>query len=217
MKFPNIRNVLIVVTFIFAGALWQIVTLILDNPHITNYPPKGTHIIVLGGSLTVGVGASNQEHGYISILSERLSVPITNKGVSGNTTVDALLRLDSDVLQEKPDIVIVFLGGNDYLKKISPPETRANLRLIITKIQSQGATVLLLGYTARFDNYLNDLAKKTGALYVPNVLEGIVGNATLMNSDGIHPNDAGYLKIADKIAPDLLGLISGVPSVPTHE
>lgn len=221
MKSPDIRKVLVIVALILVGAVWQIATLILDNRPITNYPPKGSNIIALGDSLTVGVGASAPEFGFIPILAKRLNVHIENKGVSGNTSLDGIQRLERDVLNNKPDIVILLLGGNDYLRQVPQQDTFSNLRSIITTIQSQGAVVLLLGVRGgllgdHFEENFEALAKETGSVYVPNVLEGIVGVQSLM-SDEIHPNNAGYLKIADKVAPSLLGLVSAGTTSPPHE
>lgn len=207
MRSPDIYKIITVIVLILGAGLWQVTTLLAGRHPITNYPPKNTKVLALGGSLTVGTGASDKEYGFIPVLSKRLNTSIINKGVSGDTTVDALARLDTDVLSEDPGIVIIFLGANDQTKKIPNEETLANLETIITRCESHGATVLLLGYTARFDGLLNDLANKIGAIYVPSVLEGIIEDPALMSSDGIHPNDAGYLKIADKVAPMLDGLI----------
>lgn len=178
-------------------------------------------MIAIGDSLVVGVGAGSPEKGFIPILEKRLNITIANKGTSGDTTHDALLRLSKDVLDEKPDIVIVLLGGNDFLRHVPAEETFANLRLIIGQIQSRGAIVLLLGIRGGIiaDHYDDDfaaLAKATGSLYVSNVLEGLVGNNTLM-SDEIHPNDKGYERIADRVAPVLEGLIFAAPGMPATE
>lgn len=215
MKSPETRKVLVLVGFILIGAIWQIVTLFSGHHSITNYPPKGTTIVALGDSLTVGVGASNPEHGYVGVLRERLNTSIINKGVSGDTTVDASARLEKDVLDLHPNIVIVLLGGNDYLKQIPQEETFNNLRSIILRIQRSGATVLLVGIRGgllhdKFDKDFEALAEDTGSLFVPNALDEVFSDPKLM-SDEVHPNDAGYLKIADKIAPNLDGLILAAP------
>lgn len=211
MSSTNTRKLLVFIALILLGALWQIITLFADNYPLTNYPPRGTAIVALGDSLTVGVGASSPEHGYIPILAKRLNINIINKGVSGDTTADAMKRLDNDVLGEHPNIVLILLGGNDYLKQVPQEETFRNLRTIITRIQHSGATVLLVGvrgglFHDKFDPDFQKLAKDTGSLFVPNILEGIIGEPALM-SDDVHPNDAGYLKMADKIAPTLEGLV----------
>lgn len=133
-------------------------------------------------------------------------MPIINLGVSGNTTADAMARTD-DIFKQDPKIVIVLLGGNDYLRRIPMDDTFANLDKIVDEIQSHGAAVLLLGvrggllkdsYNSRFEVF----AREHGTGFVPNVLDGLLGNRDYM-SDEIHPNDAGYAKIADKVAPEL--------------
>ncbi len=215
MQLSGTKKILLVLLLIVAFVVWQLIGMFGGQYPIVNFPPKGTTIVALGDSLTEGVGASSPEKNYIGILNARLGINIINKGVAGNTTPDALLRLDSDVIALKPDIVIILLGGNDYLKKIPQHETFNNLEVLIKKIQSHGAVVLLLGVRGgllhdKFSSDFEDLAHRTGSLFVPNVLDGIVGNAKLM-SDEVHPNDAGYLKMADKIAPTLGGLVLGAP------
>ena len=212
MKRPHPLIIFFVIMLI--GAVWQVATLFMEHYPITNYPPRGTRIVSFGDSLMVGIGASAPEVGFIPLLAERAGTQIINKSISGNTTADGLMRLDADVISEEPDIVLLLLGGNDYLKQIPREETFANLRSIITKIQSTGAVVIVLGVRGGLlnDHFARDfksLAEDTGALYVPNVLDGIFGVSELM-SDQIHPNDRGYLKIVDKVAPSLMGLLGAV-------
>lgn len=199
--------------FIVVGLLF------FRNAPITNYPPHGTNIIALGDSLTSGVGASTKETNYVGVLEKRLNITIRNAGVPGNTTRDALLRLDRDVLIFKPNIVIVFLGGNDVLQQIPSTETFGNLKRIIGEIQASGAVVILIGVPSGLMGDKNadefkTLADKTGSLYVENALQGIIGNPKLL-FDEVHPNDAGYMRVADKIAPILEGLVlAGGGTVP---
>lgn len=216
----NVHPFVWVLAAILLWGMWQISVAIFTNHPIRNYPPKGTHIIALGDSLVVGVGAGKSEAGFVPVLARRLNIAIVNKGMNGNTTHDALLRLQKDVLDEKPDIVMILLGGNDFLKQVPAEETFANLRLIISQIQSQGAIVLLLGIRGgpiadHYDDNFTALAKETGSLYISNVLDGLIGNSAFM-SDEIHPNDKGYEKIADRIAPILEGLIAVAPTPPAE-
>lgn len=83
---------------------------------IENFPNIDGPIIALGDSLTSGVGAPAGED-YVSELEDLLDVNIINEGVSGDTTEDALNRLQSDVLRYDPSTVIVWLGGNDILQR----------------------------------------------------------------------------------------------------
>ncbi len=200
--------------FLVGGIWWLVATFFPSQPNIVNFPPKGSMIVALGDSLTEGVGASSYERGYIGLLKKRFDIDIVNKGVSGDTTKRGLARLDSDVLLLHPDIVIVLLGGNDFLQQVPREEVFKNLENIITRIQKNGAVVLLLGVRGGLlhDAFSADfiaLAKRTGSAFVPNVLEGIIGDGKLMQ-DGIHPNDGGYQKIADKVAPVLEKLLKAV-------
>ncbi len=85
---------------------------------ITNlHAGAGQQIIVLGDSITAGYGLSS-EQAYPYLLSQKLNLPILNRGVSGDQTADGLARLSEDVLSEEPWMVIIALGGNDFLKKV---------------------------------------------------------------------------------------------------
>ncbi len=92
---------------------------------VTNYPNDNEGpVIAFGDSLTEGVGAPAGQ-GYVDELEERLGIGVVNAGVSGDTTRDALARLEDDILSEDPSTVIVFLGGNDILRHIFE-EARTN-------------------------------------------------------------------------------------------
>ncbi|HEY4479378.1 MAG TPA: GDSL-type esterase/lipase family protein [Candidatus Paceibacterota bacterium] len=177
---------------------------------VTNYPGSGTSIIALGDSLTAGVGATEGKD-YVSRLNDKLGVLIINAGKSGDTTETALLRLYDDVLIKKPKLVIVMLGGNDYLRKIPKEITFENLDTIIKRIHSSGSMVLLVGVQGGIigDPYKREfeaLAEKHNTGYVSNILENIVGHNDRM-SDGIHPNDLGYDKIAVRLEPAVKKLL----------
>lgn len=220
MKSEGKQKRYLIVGVIFIFLIYQIVSLYGGQYPIINFPPKGPVIVAFGDSLTEGVGASTPDNGYVGVLERRLGITIVNRGVSGNTTADALARIDEDITALHPNIVIVLLGGNDYLKKIPQQETFANLSQIIKKVQSEGAVVILLGVRGgllhdKFSDDFQALAKATGSLYVPNVLDGVLGNSKLM-SDEVHPNDAGYMKIADKIAATLDGVVLSTPAPQTH-
>jgi len=88
-----------------------------DLNKVTNYPPANGPVIALGDSITAGVGATAGQD-YVSELEKRLNINIRNEGVSGDTTEDVLLRLNSDVLGQDPSTVIVFIGGNDELRRV---------------------------------------------------------------------------------------------------
>lgn len=172
-----------------------------QEPTITNYPPKEGPIVAFGDSLVAGVGAPTGAD-FVTLLSRRIKEPIIQAGVPGNTTADGLARVD-EVLLQNPRMVILLLGGNDYLRRISKEETFSNLKRLIIRIQEGGAVVVLLGvrggiladgYETSFEN----LADEMHVVYVEDVLDGVFGNTTLM-ADGVHPNEKGYALIAEKV------------------
>ncbi|MES2436882.1 MAG: GDSL-type esterase/lipase family protein [Patescibacteria group bacterium] len=175
---------------------------------IRNYPSSGENIIAFGDSLVFGVGSENG--GFVQKLSDQIGQPIINEGVPGNTTEQALKRINS-VLEQDPKIVIVLLGGNDALQKVPVSETFKKLDEIITKIEERGAIVVLLGVQGGilsdpYSDQFKELAKKHDSAFIPHILAGVFGNKEFMY-DTVHPNDAGYQKIADKIKPLLQSLV----------
>ncbi len=173
----------------------------IQNPSLKNYPPRNNTIVAFGDSLIEGYG-STEGNDFVSLLSTKLKRPIKNLGISGNTSRDGIDRVNQ-VVFSSPGTVILLFGGNDYLLSISKEETFNNLRQIINKLQSNGAFVVLVGvqggiFNDGFKEYFEKLAKETGVLYVPNVLLGLFGDPDYM-FDVVHPNDAGYEKIADKV------------------
>jgi lysophospholipase L1-like esterase len=174
-----------------------------DYGKVRNLRSAGEAIICFGDSLTEGVGADAGED-YPSVLSRKLNFPVVNAGQRGDTTAQALERLSDSVLRKNPRLVIVLLGGNDYLRQLPRSESKKNLAEIVRRIQQQGAMVAIAGiklglFTDEFAPIYEDTAKELGALYIAQVMKGILSDATL-KSDPIHPNRAGYSLIAERIA-----------------
>jgi acyl-CoA thioesterase-1 len=169
----------------------------------------GQTIICFGDSLTYGTGAG-KEMDYPAQLSRMIAGPVINAGESGDTTARALQRLERDVLSKSPDIVLITLGGNDLKNGVARDAAFENLKAIVESIQITGARVIVggLSFPIRdrgFGKAYQELADETGAVLIPNILEGIMGNRKLM-SDPIHPNDAGYKIIAERFYEAILQL-----------
>ena len=169
---------------------------------IKNSNSGGRHIICFGDSITYGTGAPDGED-YPSRLAALLKRDVVNEGVEGDGTADALGRLDKDVLENDPYLVIVEFGGNDFLNKVPKEETLNNLRQIISRIQAKGAMVALCDLSSGviLSGYRKDyrkLAEETRSIFVPRLLEDILTDTTL-KSDDIHPNPRGYGIIAKKV------------------
>ena len=170
---------------------------------------RSQKIICFGDSLTYGTGAA-KDMDYPSQLSKMIGRPVINAGVSGDTTASARQRLERDVLFKAPDAVLITLGGNDLKNGVARDRAFENLRIIVNSIQNTGADVIIGGIKIPmrdrgFGSAYRKLAEDTGAILIPNIFEGILGNRKLM-SDPIHPNEAGYKLIAERFYEAMLQL-----------
>lgn len=173
----------------------------------------GKQIIVLGDSITAGYGLTPQQ-AYPNLLAQQLDLdlPILNRGVSGDTTANGLARLRKDVIDEQPWLVIIGLGGNDFLRKIPKSATETNLNVMITQVQAEGAITVLLGmnlglFKDEYQEIYARLAQDTGSYLIPQVLKGIIDNPKHRQQDIIHPNQKGQEILANRIAKALKPLL----------
>ena len=186
---------------------WIVVLLVCTfgcsfGPDVANRDSRGANIICFGDSLTQGAGASGG-HDYPSLLGKALGRQVINAGVSGDTTRDGLGRIQQDVLDRDPLLVIVQFGGNDFLRQIPQTEIFSNLDEMVQRIQEEGAMVVLVGVQpgllgdATRGEY-QKVARARRAAFVPNILAGILTEPRF-KSDQLHPNDLGYERIAKRI------------------
>ena len=196
-----------------AAGLVVVVWALWPSPYskVTNLASRGTNIIAFGDSLTAGLGAQPGED-FPSRLSKLIETPVINAGVSGDTTDMALERIDRDVLSHDPRIVIVGLGGNDFLRSVDIATTERNLRSIVRRIHGAGAMVVLLGFrfpslNLDYEKMYTRVADDEGCLLIGRMLRGIITDPTL-KSDEVHPNARGYEIMAERIAGPLRKLIT---------
>jgi acyl-CoA thioesterase I len=175
-----------------------------------NFPPtaKGEWI-AYGDSLTSGYGASDGND-YPTVLSRKLGIPIRNLGIAGDTTEMGLRRVE-EAANIQPRVVLLCLGGNDGLQRMSGDEMISNLRRIIQTFHQNGSCVVLIGVRSASlldsnNGRFKKLAKEEKVFYVPDILDGVFGSPSLM-TDQIHPNDAGYQNIAERLAIALSPLV----------
>lgn len=163
-------------------------------------------VLAFGNSLFAGYNVA-QDDSYPAKLEAALrakgvNARVTNAGVSGDTTAAGLQRLafTLDAQQEKPDLFILELGGNDLLRGIQPAETRANLAAMLEELRKREIPVLIMGMRAPpnfaqfqgdFDALYPALAKEYGAQLVPFFLESIYDKPKLIQPDRIHPTEEG--------------------------
>lgn len=180
-------------------------------------------VVVFGDSLAAGYGLLPAD-GFSARLQdwadENAGVPVTveNAGVSGDTTAGGLARLDWTLGGDLPDALILELGANDALRGIDPAETRANLDAMLDRLTGAGVEVLLAGmlaprnmgadYIAEYEAIWPALAAEYDIVYQPFLLDGVAGEPSLNQADGIHPNAQGVDRMIAHIAPFMEKLLA---------
>ncbi len=179
-------------------------------------------ILFFGNSLTAGYGIEEEE-AFPALIQEKvdsldLDYQVINAGLSGETTASGLSRLDW-FLEEKPEIFILELGGNDGLRGIPLEETEKNLRNIILNVQEKfpDTKIVLAGmqippnmgpeYSENFRTMYAEIAKSTSVSLIPFLLEGVAGDPNLNLADGIHPTEEGHQIVAENVWPYLKPLV----------
>ncbi len=192
---------------------------------VTEPAEAETLIVAFGDSLYAGYGL-DQTEGFApeleqSLKARNIDVRVHNAGVSGDTTAAGLRRLSFvlDSLSQKPDLVILGLGGNDMLRGLQPDETRANMEAMVKQLGEREIPVMLTGmlaapnlgkeYSDQFNVIFPALARKYDTALYPFFMNGVVGNPDLMLPDGIHPNAEGIDLIVEQITPSVVDALSG--------
>jgi acyl-CoA thioesterase-1 len=183
-------------------------------------------LMMLGDSITAGYGLA-RERALPARLEAALrarghAVRVLDAGVSGDTTAGGRARL-AWALAERPDAVIVALGGNDGLRGIEPRATEANLAAILDALAARGLPAMLAGMLAPPNlgaEYGRDFAATYARLaearpevvFYPFLLEGVAGEAALNQPDRIHPNEAGVAELVRRMLPFVESLLARVPA-----
>ena len=172
-----------------------------DTPKLKPLP-SGAVVLAFGDSLTHGTGA-NPEQSYPAVLESRIGRRVVNAGVPGEVSADGLERLPGVLEREHPALVLLCHGGNDLLRKLDAAATERNLREMVGLARASGAEVVLIGVprpglflgTAE---YYQRVAEELGVPFEGEVLGDLLGD-NAMKSDAVHPNAAGYARLAEAV------------------
>lgn len=171
--------------------------------------PAGGKVLALGDSLTFGTGAA-PEASYPSVLAGLTGWDVVNGGVPGDTAAQALERLPALLDEHRPALVLVSIGGNDFLRRQPDDATRAAIERLCEAARAAGAQVMLIAeprptLAARVTGSLDDhplyeaVAEK---LKLPMYRRGWadVLQDERLRSDTIHANAQGYARFAQGLA-----------------
>jgi lysophospholipase L1-like esterase len=174
----------------------------------------GSTVLALGDSLTHGTGAGTGPGGepatYPAVLARLTGWQVVNGGVPGDTTAQALARTPPLLEEHRPALVLLGIGGNDFLRRMDEGAARANVQRICELVRASGAQLLLIAVprptlAARFTGSLTDhpmYGELAEALRIPLHRQGwaeVLGDERL-KSDAIHANAAGYEQFARGLA-----------------
>lgn len=197
-----------------------------EKPVVTPIAVENTgqkNILVIGDSLVAGYGL-DPEFAFPHQLGLKLQqanpdIKVFNAGVSGDTSSGGMARLEwvlssySDL-----DLVIVLFGGNDALRGIHPDLTRRNMDKMVTILKRNNMPTMIAGMVAppnlgkvygdNFNSIFPDVATKHDVALYPFYLDGVGGVLELNQNDRIHPNEDGVKYIVERIAPQILDLVS---------
>ena len=161
-------------------------------------------ILAFGDSLTFGTGA-NSEQSYPAELARLTGLTVINAGIPGEVTAQGVRRLPALLDRYKPQLLLLCHGGNDLLRKIGTAMTRDNIEKMITEADQRNIPTLLIGVPQPALMFLeaapiyNEIAEQHGLVYEGEILPEVEADNKL-KSDRIHPNAAGYRRMADAIS-----------------
>lgn len=167
--------------------------------------PPGATVLALGDSLTFGTGAA-PEAAYPAVLAGLTGWQVVNAGVPGDTAAQALERLPDLLQVHRPSLVLLGVGGNDFLRRLPEADTREHIRRACEQIRAAAAQVLLIAVprpsvAAAFTGSLSDhplYGELAQTLKLPLHRQGwadVLADQRL-RSDTIHANAQGYAQFA---------------------
>ena len=169
-------------------------------------------MVIIGDSITEGYGIK-RELAYPQLLQqkldkEKLGWRVINSGISGSTSASAVSRIAWH-LKQRPDLIVLALGGNDGLRGSDVKAMEENLNKAVESAKRTGVKIVLAGikvppnygaaYTSAFEAVFPRVAQKNGVPFIPYLLDHVGGDKNLNLDDGIHPNEKGHAIIAETV------------------
>jgi lysophospholipase L1-like esterase len=187
-------------------------------------PPAGrTALVAIAASDAVGLGATNPDRdNWVAQLSARLPsiTRVVNLGISGATAAQAAQQELPVALDAAPTVAVVWLGVNDFQDHVSLDDFSRNLAQILSDLRQHTVARVFVGnlpdlrllpdfagrdpaaLAAEVDRWnaaIAGIAAEQGAQVVDiyTAWSRLRESASLVSGDGLHPNSAGYQRIAD--------------------
>jgi lysophospholipase L1-like esterase len=171
------------------------------TPTLSPLPADGV-VLAFGDSITFGTGAAPAES-YPAVLEGLIGRRVVNAGVPGETTAEGRERLAGVLDEQRPALMLLCLGGNDFLRHQDEKATADNLRAMVAMARERGIPVVLiavprLGFGLEVPKLYGEIADEAAIPLEKKALKKILATASL-KSDPIHPNAAGYRMLAEAL------------------
>jgi acyl-CoA thioesterase-1 len=168
--------------------------------------PSDAIVLAFGDSLTFGTGAA-QDESYPAHLERMIGRRVVRAGVPGEVTAQALARLPAALDEHAPRLLLLCIGGNDFLRRLGNPQAERNVREMVKLARSRGVAVMLIGtpepgFTVTPPAFYSSIAKEFRLPYEEGIIGQVLKDASL-KADPIHPNASGYRRIAERVADQL--------------
>ncbi|XOF32571.1 MAG: CFI-box-CTERM domain-containing protein [Candidatus Electrothrix sp. YB6] len=200
--------------------LFGIVTAGIAAVLVMTFSCRADVVVCFGDSVTAGHTHDSGYHitPYPTNLQKLLDTDspgtgVINAGQSGESTLGGVSRIQGVLDQYSPRYVLLMEGANDVMGGISPSTTVFNLNEMLKKILAAGAVPILSTITPNSssssfqpENYnpeIITLAQNGGTALV-DTYANIIADWPNLNVDGVHPNEAGSLRIAQGFASQLV-------------
>jgi acyl-CoA thioesterase-1 len=188
---------------------WAVAVLLIfgcgERPKLERLPSDAV-ILAFGDSLTYGTGA-NEDESYPAQLERLVQRRVVRAGVPGEVTAQALARLPAALDEHAPRLLLLCIGGNDFLRRLGNSQAERNVREMVQIAASRGVAVVLIGtpepgLTVTPPAFYAGIAKEFRLPYEEGIIGQVLKDASL-KADPIHPNARGYRIIAERIAETL--------------
>ncbi len=168
--------------------------------------PSDAIVLAFGDSLTFGTGASEDES-YPAQLERIIGRRVVRAGVPGEVSAQALARLPAALDEHAPHLLLLCIGGNDFLRRLGNQQAERNVREMVRLARSRGVAVMLIatpepGFTVTPPAFYSSVAREFRLPYEEGVIGQVLRDSSL-KADPIHPNARGYRLIAERVADQL--------------
>jgi len=187
---------------VFALALAVSLAACGKPPQLPRLGPDAV-VLAFGDSLTFGAGAA-EDQSYPAQLERMIGRRVVRAGVPGEVTAQALARLPAALDEHVPQLLLLCIGGNDFLRRLGTRQAAANVREMVRLAKLRNVGVVLIGtpepgFSVTAPEFYAEIAREFRIPYEGGVVGEVLRKPDL-KSDPIHPNAKGYRLLAERLA-----------------